>query len=158
MLSEAVFQPQKGSITLKKPFFAAISSQNYAFAKRYANVICCISAKKTAYFTSNNALQKPTKQAITARQGVNSKPVGAKEAYELRRHFHHTGGIQKQRLPQPTRWQSRKNGKADACGHYAWRAKLDCHGYRHHPEHTGKRLALFPVISQGGLGIVADDL
>lgn len=26
--------------------------------------------------------------------------------------------------------------------------ELDSHGYRHHPEHTGKRLALFPVISK----------
>lgn len=148
MLSEAVFQPQKGSITLKKPFFAAISSQNYAFAKRYVNEICCISAKKTAYFTSNNALQKPTKQAITARQGVNSKPVGAKEAYELRRHFHHTGGIQKQHLPQPTKWRSKKNGKAARLRTLRLAGELDSHGYRHNPEHTGKRLALFPLISK----------
>ena len=26
--------------------------------------------------------------------------------------------------------------------------ELDSHGYRHNPEHTGKRLALFPVISK----------
>lgn len=42
----------------------------------------------------------------------------------------------------------KENGKAAACGHYVWRAKLNCHGYRHHPEHTGKRLALFPLISK----------
>ncbi len=28
--------------------------------------------------------------------------------------------------------------------------ELDSHDYRHHPEHTGKRLALFPLISKGG--------
>lgn len=105
------FSHKRAQSLSKNLFFAAISSQNYAFAKRYVNVVFCIAAKKTAYSTSNNALQKPTKQAITARQGVNSKPVGAKEAYELRRHFHHTGGTQKQRLPQPTKWRSRRTAR-----------------------------------------------
>lgn len=91
---------------------------------------------------------KPTKQAITARQGVNSKPVGAKEAYELRRHFHHTGGIQKQHLPQPIKWRSKKNGKAARLRTLRLAGELDSHGYRHNPEHTGKRLALFPFLNQ----------
>lgn len=76
------------------------------------------------------------------------KPVGAKEAYELRRHFHHTGGIQKQHLPQPTKWRSKKNGKAARLRTLRLAGELDSHGYRHNPEHTGKRLALFPLISK----------
>ena len=68
------FSHKRAQSLSKKPFSAAISSQNYAFAKRYVNEICCISAKKTAYSTSNNALQKPTKQAISARQGFIQNP------------------------------------------------------------------------------------
>lgn len=147
MLSEAVFQPQKGSITLKKPFFCRYLFAKLCFCEEIYVSHLRISAKKTAYFTSNNALQKPTKQAITARQGVNSKPVGAKEAYELRRHFRHTGGTQKQRLPQPTKWRQGER-QGSRLRTLRLTGELDCHGYRHHPEHTGKRLALFPVISK----------
>lgn len=148
MLSEAVFQPQKGSITLKKPFFC-----RYLFAK-----LCfCeeIYVSHLLYICKENRLlhvkQRPTKANKTGYYrptGLYSKPVGAKEAYELRRHFHHTGGIQKQHLPQPTKWRSKKNGKAARLRTLRLAGELDSHGYRHNPEHTGKRLALFPLISK----------
>lgn len=98
------------------------------------------SRQTTPYKSQQNRLLPPDRVL---------KPVGAKEAYELRRHFHHTGGTQKQRLSQPTKWHSRKNGKAARrLRTLRLTGELDSHGYRHHPEHTGKRLALFPVISK----------
>lgn len=152
MLSEAVFQPQKCSITLKKPFFAAISSQNYAFAKRYANEICCIPAKKTAYSTSNNAYK--------SQQNRLSPPDRA--LFKTRRC---KGGLASVRVTPPLpphRWNTKTT--PSAANKVAFKeerqgsrlrtlrltGELDSHGYRHHPEHTGKRLglALFPVISK----------
>lgn len=147
MLSEAVFQPQKGSITLKKPFFCRYLFAKLCFCEEIYVSHLRISAKKTAYFTSNNALQKPTKQAITARQGVNSKPVGAKEAVRV------TPPL------SPHRWNTKTT--PSAANKVAFKeerqgsrlrtlrltGELDSHGYRHHP-HTRKRLALFPVISK----------
>ena len=110
--------------------------------------------KSFAYICKENRLlhvkqrrTKANKTGYLRPTGLYSKPVGAKEAYELRRHFRHTGGTQKQRLPQPTKWRQGER-QGSRLRTLRLTGELDSHGYRHHPEHTGKRLALFPLISK----------
>lgn len=95
--------------------------------------------------------QRPTKANKTGYYrptGLYSKPVGAKEAYELRRHFRHTGGTQKTTPSAVNKVAFKEERQGSRLRTLRLTGELDSHGYRHHPEHTGKRLALFPLISK----------